>query len=888
MKRILFLITFLFFISFNSWAKHEKGGWVLYEYVGAGTTANTSIYKITVYVFYSCTATGPRGVDVGIYDGVTNSLISKKSFQTETAEGSVNKTTFSPCLSPKPTAGTGNTCYLIDTYEETVTLNNNSNGYLIGVNTSGHRVDNLMNIVNSGNTSLAMWARIPGTINGVDYHTNSSPVFLFKDTVIICYGGYFEYQFTAVDNIDHDSLYYSFGNGHDGASVSTPPYPSVTYSSPYSAKFPLGSKVTIDESTGLISGIAPVSTGEYIIDVYVKEWRNGILIDSIKKELQIDVNDCTLLSAELQKVYVNCDSFTLSFQNLSTASNITNYVWNFGDTLSASNTSGIPVVSHTFTKAGDYTLSLHVSNNDGCNNTATAKVKVYPGFTPSFKTIGSCYQSPIEFLNTTYAKYGIVNSWEWNFGDPRFAATADSNVSYLANPSHYYGKPQTATVIMQVGSSVGCFGSDTMQVVINDKPYISLFPQTDTVICDKDSLKIIAQTTATIFSWSPQINMIDSTTLTPIVFPKTNTVYTLTAKQGGCVDTASVKVNAVHYITVSFNPDTIHACKKDSILMKPKTLASSFLWTESGSVKTLNDYSISTPKASPNDDITTYKVFANLGRCPANASVTVYSSPHPQASIINPAADTTICFGDSIKLIGNKVGAYAVWSPSNGLDNNSILAQMAKPTTSTTYTLTVTDTLYCPTPAFDSITVNVIPSFSVTAGNDTTAVVTEPLQLFASITDTSFKYPVTYKWTPTNFLNNPTLQNPVLTANSPAFDTFHITATTTDHHCVGTGKIFIRFFSTKPDIFVPSAFLPNGITPNRILIPTPVGIAHFEYFKVFNRWGQLVYSTTRVNEGWDGTIGGIIQNSGTYVYITQGVDYQKNIVTRKGTVVLIR
>ena len=169
MKRILFLLTLLIFISSNSWAKHEKGGWVLYEYKGPGTTANTSIYKITIYVFYSCTVTGPRGVDVGIYDGVTNTLISKKSFQSESSETSINKSTFSPCLSPKPTAGSGNTCYLIDTYVETVTLSDNSNGYLIGVNTSGHRVDNLINIDNSGNTSLAMWAKIPGTINGVDY-----------------------------------------------------------------------------------------------------------------------------------------------------------------------------------------------------------------------------------------------------------------------------------------------------------------------------------------------------------------------------------------------------------------------------------------------------------------------------------------------------------------------------------------------------------------------------------------------------------------------------------------------------------------------------------------------------------------------------------------------
>ena len=897
MKRILILLIFFTFISFHSWAKHEKGGWVLYEYKGPGAGANTSIYKITVTVFYSCTTTGPRGVVVSIYDSKTLNLATSPITINQENEINVNKTTYSPCLSNPPTI-----CYLVDTYTKTVTLPNNVDGYLIGVITSNsHRVDGIVNVYDAGcndcqnktqtcysscATGLAMTAEIPGTINGVDYHKNSSPMFLFKDTAVICYGSYFEYQFSAIDTLDHDSLSYSFGPGQDGAKITTPPFPSVIYASAFSSNSPMGSNVKIDPLTGLISGKAPITQGEYILDVYVKEWRQGVLIDSIKKELQIDVNDCSLLSADLQQVYVNCDSLTLSFQNLSTASNITQYIWSFGDTLSKSNQDTVPIVTHKYTKAGDYTLNLYVANNDGCNNSTTATVKVYPGFTPKIKVEGSCYQSPILFSDATYAKYGVVNSWLWDFGDP----TSSINSATTSTASHLYGKAETVPVILHVTSSVGCSGSDTAKVTINDKPNITI-PFPDTLICSIDSLPLIAHINANSFSWSPTTNMLYPDSIRPIVFPKDTTTYTLTVHQNGCVGTASIKVNVLQYITVSFNPDTMHVCLSDSIKLNPITAALSFKWTESDKNKTIDYDTAKFPKVLPKNAVTIYKVKANLGHCPATDSVIVYGSPYPKVNISYPIADTTICYGDSIKLIASKVGAYAAWSPNNGLSDTALLSQFASPTTSTTYKLTVKDTFYCPKTVVDSVVVNVIPAFSVTAGDDTTVVLNEPLILKAEIIDTAFKYPVTYKWFPSTFLDNPNNQATTLTANSSKYDSikYRVEATTTDkEHCVGKGNIVVKIFTTKPDIFIPSAFLPNGSYPNKILTPTPVGIAHFEYFKVFNRWGQEVFSTKMTNTGWDGTFNGAIQNSGTYIYIAQGIDYQKNVVTKKGTVVLIR
>ena len=93
---------------------------------------------------------------------------------------------------------------------------------------------------------------------------------------------------------------------------------------------------------------------------------------------------------------------------------------------------------------------------------------------------------------------------------------------------------------------------------------------------------------------------------------------------------------------------------------------------------------------------------------------------------------------------------------------------------------------------------------------------------------------------------------------------------------------------SQPDILVPSGFTPNGDGKNDILKPIPVGITELQYFRIYNRWGQLLFSTSQQGIGWDGMYNGIPQGSGTYVFVTQGKDIYGKTVFRKGTAVLIR
>ncbi|HWB25882.1 MAG TPA: PKD domain-containing protein [Chitinophagaceae bacterium] len=876
MKKSITLALLLCFYA-TSFARHLKGGWIQYEYIGTGAITGTSQYKVTVYLFVSCTTTGPtQQVILGVFDAVTHASVSTQTIR-NTAENTVTKKTFDACLSDPPSI-----CYMIYTYVTTLQLADNANGYVLTVQ-DALRVDGIVNINGSVNDGITITASIPGTINGADYHVNTSPYFVFKDTAVICYNAPFTYQFSATD-ADGDSLAYSFGNGLNvtnpsqntsSQSPASPPYPALTYSTGYSGASPMGTAVTINAITGIISGTAPATTGPYVIAVYVEEWRNGVLINTTKKELQIEVANCSLTGASLNPVYINCDNFTFTFQNESTSSNIAYYLWNFGVANTTSDTSTQATPVYTYKDTGTYTLKLVVSNTGGCTDSATASVKVYPGFTPGFNVSGSCYQSKFQFTDESYAKYGSINTWSWNFGDN----TTSADTSSSQNPSWLYSSPGNVTVTLAVNSTKGCSGTVSKTVVVNDKPTIYL-PFTDTLICSNDTLPLSVTSSGNVFSWGPAYNIINSNTASPKVYPYDTTVYTITVQDKGCIDSATVTVNVLPFITVSLNADTA-ICSTDSVMLQPVSYALSYLWTESGTSHTLNNYNVKYPSASP-QVTTTYYVKANLGHCQDSAQTTVYVSPYPTATV---SGDTGICYGRAVRLRASTASAYWAWSPLSSLYQANTLTPLAGPQETTTYYFTIQDTFYCHKTVTDSIIVTVIPPVKVNAGNDTFAVINQPVQLSATSNNSS----VNYTWTPAQYINNTHVYNPVVTVISSSVDsvTYVVTATTPEG-CYGYDSITVKIFMTAPDIFIPTAFTPNGDGTNDVLMPVVAGITTFNFFRIYNRWGQLIFETSQTGVGWNGMYNGAKQPSGTYVFVARGIDYLQHVVFKKGTVVLIR
>jgi gliding motility-associated-like protein len=304
-----------------------------------------------------------------------------------------------------------------------------------------------------------------------------------------------------------------------------------------------------------------------------------------------------------------------------------------------------------------------------------------------------------------------------------------------------------------------------------------------------------------------------------------------------------------------------------------------YLWTPG---TTLSDSTIKYPKAAPSTN-TTYLVIANLGKCQARASTYVRVVPYPQ---VYAGTDTTICYGSTISLNGSITAAYFTWAPDSSLTGAQTLTPMATPLVTTGYTLTVTDTLGCPKPVTASILVTVIPEVIVNPGNDTAVVVGEPLQLHAISTDSAL---VSFTWDPATWLNDATINDPLATITSSSVDsvTYLVTATT-PQGCTGSGKIRVLVYKTLPDIFVPNAFTPNGDGRNEVFRPILVGIRSLDYFRIYNRWGQLVFATSQNEKGWDGTVSGHKEDTGTFVYMIQGKDYLGKVHVKKGTFVLVR
>jgi gliding motility-associated-like protein len=170
----------------------------------------------------------------------------------------------------------------------------------------------------------------------------------------------------------------------------------------------------------------------------------------------------------------------------------------------------------------------------------------------------------------------------------------------------------------------------------------------------------------------------------------------------------------------------------------------------------------------------------------------------------------------------------------------------------------------------------------VFAGNDTAIAIGQPIQLNAL--DINGSGIVQYSWSPTVGLNNSAIASPVLIANR---DITYTVSVTTQTGCQGTDEINIKVYQ-GPEIYVPSAFTPNGDGNNDVLKALPVGIKDFRYFAVYNRWGQKVFYTSDPSRGWDGKLNNVAQDVGTFVWITEGIDYKGNIIQRKGTVTLIK
>ena len=858
-------------IAFSDvYANHISGGEMIYQYLGPGSSPNTKKYRITLRLFRDNNGGGapmPSSVFIGIYNNDNNAPMPGSPYNVSLTSTSAVPVVPPPiCMTDPPLLD-----YSIGIFEFTIDLPNNANGYT-GAYQTCCRIFPLQNVLTQnqpaqgeGSTYICT---IPGT-NQLASGNNSSPQFRTQ-LAPVCYRASFTFDFSAFDP-DGDSLVYSYcnafdrGNSTNSANVtpSTPPYQSVSYINGYAGTNPLGSGSVLNTQTGIISGTAPQNPGRYVVCVCINEYRNGVLIGKHRKDFILNVNNCAIATATLLNNYPSCDGFTLNFKNLALPDNIQSYYWDFGD----GNTSTVPEPIHTYADTGVFILKLVVNRGLACSDSATSIVKVFPGFRPDFNFAGQCKNTPIQFTDLTTADYGLVDKWIWNFGD----FGSPSNISTIKNPTHVYANTGSYNVEFIVSTSKGCIDTILKTIDILDKPALAV--TNDTLICVIDTLQLNAVGTGS-FLWSPNYNINNINIANPLVSPDVPTTYYVTLTDPfGCVGTDSVKVDVKLFVTLFGGNDTT-ICATDQVVLQLTSDALRYLWTEIPAGNSLNDPTLKNPTATPLVT-TTYHVVGNIGNCMAQDDITITPIPYPAA---NAGPDQHICLGGSAQLNAAGGSIYS-WSPTAFLTAANIPDPVSvNPTDNVRYIVTVRDVLGCPKPVKDTMILFVDKITADAGPRDTSVVIDQPLQLNATGS-------INYAWSPTTWLNDPSINNPVAL---PQNNIEYVVRVSNAIGCFDTDSIRVKVFKVKPDFYVPNAFTPNGDGNNDIFRPIALGLRSLDIFRVFNRWGQMLYSGTGNGAGWNGSFGGRPQEAATYIWYAEGVDYLNKKIKRKGSVVLIR
>jgi gliding motility-associated-like protein len=236
--------------------------------------------------------------------------------------------------------------------------------------------------------------------------------------------------------------------------------------------------------------------------------------------------------------------------------------------------------------------------------------------------------------------------------------------------------------------------------------------------------------------------------------------------------------------------------------------------------------------------------------------------------------DFSVCPRDSALITGTGGGSYH-WYPSLYLNDSLSATPWVKPIGSMHYKLIVTSTAGC----HDTLSVNVHvhPGALLSLEDSVTLYPGETVSLSPTTNCSSFV------WFPLAGLNNNTVSNPVA---SPDVDTKYFVHGVTSDGCIATDSISVHI-SSESLLTLPNAFAP-GTGINKIFSVIKRGEATLNYFRIFNRWGNVVFETKDINEGWDGTYNGAPQPLGVYVYDVQAVTNSGKLFNKRGNVTLLR
>ena len=267
----------------------------------------------------------------------------------------------------------------------------------------------------------------------------------------------------------------------------------------------------------------------------------------------------------------------------------------------------------------------------------------------------------------------------------------------------------------------------------------------------------------------------------------------------------------------------------------------------------------------------------NSSGCTATTDVVVNAAPAapsaPTVAITQPTCSTPT---GSIVVTSSTMSG-STYSIDNGLSyvNTNTFTGLG----AGTYMVRVQYPNGCISPATTCIIIQP-PSFKVDLFADQVQVVQGAVVNFRTSSNKSFSV---ISWKPNQVFNYQNTSTQSIRVDS-TLDVVVIAKS--NEGCLDTAAVKVVVAPVN-DIYIPSAFTPNGDGKNDILRILGPGIQELD-FKIFNRWGQLIFSTTDVRKGWDGTLGGKTQPGDVYVYTIKIKKADGSIINRRGTVTLIK
>ena len=406
--------------------------------------------------------------------------------------------------------------------------------------------------------------------------------------------------------------------------------------------------------------------------------------------------------------------------------------------------------------------------------------------------------------------------------------------------------------IFWVQTTDACNNTFRDTIVISAAPPIPFDLGPNLTKCNSDSLNISAPSGFLNYSWSPNYNISTTTSQNVFVFPSVDTMYRVVAeKTPGCFAYDSIYVNVNNSLPIYLGNDTSF-CSGNSVVLNAGNGFTGYLWN--------------TGQASPSITVNTagvYSVLAtDVNSCISKDTlrvINVFNNP-----VVNLPNDSLLCTGSSKNLNAGAGMASYLWN--TGATTNSISVNNTG-----TYWVDIIDNNGC-------------------KGTDTTAIrrllalpaaflpVDTFLCSYSTLKISSSQTYSSYLWSTGSSQTNITISQP---------GTYWLRVTD-NFNCIGSDTIIINPKQCLQGFFVPSAFTPNNDGKNDIFRPLLFGVVKQLKFTIYNRWGQVVYETTKNEGGWNGKVSGKDTDTNVFVWTCEYQFEGEEKKFAKGTVVLIR